>query len=159
MNLTQSLHQGFGAAQYVIEMNLSGITHEESLQAPAGGGNCPNWIAGHLLGGRGRILALLGGQPVLSDDEVQPYRRGAKGFVPTEALPFERLTTGLQASGKEILERLGSLPAGSLEEEIDPSLFPVPPEVPTRGALVSFLLFHESYHAGQLGLLRRALGK
>ena len=159
MNLTQSLIQGFGAAERVLALNLAGVTHEESLVAPDAGGNCVNWIAGHLLASRGRILTLLGGEAVLSEEEMQPYRRGAKGFAPASALPLGRLTDGLQRSGNEILERLASLPEGSLDEMLDPSTFPVPPEIPTRGALISFLLFHESYHGGQIGLLRRMLGK
>ena len=46
-----------------------------------------------------------------------------------------------------------------LEEELDLPGFPIKMEKPTRGAFLTLFLFHEGYHAGQLGIVRRLLGK
>ncbi len=39
----------FGFNGYVLEVNTAGVTHEQSLWLPSPGGNCLNWIAGHIL--------------------------------------------------------------------------------------------------------------
>lgn len=155
-----SLAASFFASQYLAGANLDGISQEESLRLPAGGGNCINWIAGHILVSRESILKPLGGQPWLGAEEAQPYRRGTEGRALGEgALPIDRLREGLLATGREIVERLKGIDPQHLEQPIDPKLLPMPAERPTIGGLLSFLLLHESYHNGQLGLGRRMLGK
>lgn len=33
----------------ILRLNVAGLTHEESLIQPRPGGNCLNWVMGHLL--------------------------------------------------------------------------------------------------------------
>ena len=44
----------------VININLEGITQEESLLSPEPGGNCINWVLGHMLISRDDINKILG---------------------------------------------------------------------------------------------------
>ena len=57
------------------------------------------------------------------------------------------------------LTKFNEMSDSKLCEELDPSSFPVPVEYPSKGTLISILLFHEGYHNGRIGLIRRALGK
>ena len=155
-----SLAAGFDASQYAVRVNLDGLTHEQSLVRPEPGGNCVNWIAGHILVARGSILKRLGGEPHLEGEEAGLYGRGAETFGDGEgALDIDRLRAGLEATGKEIATRLRAADPDLLDAEIDPSTLPMPLEEATVGTLLTFLLFHEGYHVGQLGLGRRLVGK
>ncbi len=159
MNPSTMLANGFGFTQRGIEMNLAGITHQESLHAPEPGGNCLNWIAGHILASRGSILKRLGGQPFLTDAEAAPYRRGAGGLPPEKALPWQRILEGLKTTSATLCPQLEALAPQALDQPLDPSQLPIPIKDPTLGSLLHFLFFHEAYHAGQLGIGRRLLGK
>jgi uncharacterized damage-inducible protein DinB len=148
------------ASQWTMETNTADVTHTESLRAPAAGGNCLNWIAGHILVSRGAILRLLDGKSWLSAGEEALYARGSAGLAADgPAVDFGRLREGLRETGQEITRRLADMAEERLAEELDPSNFPARLTRPTRGAFLTLLLFHESYHAGQLGIGRRLLGK
>ncbi len=46
---SQILEDLFSMNNHVFEINLAGITSKESLQLPITGGNCINWVVGHLI--------------------------------------------------------------------------------------------------------------
>ena len=154
------LAASFSISQQIILGNLVDINHQESLEQPRPEGNCLNWIAGHILASRASILNTLGEQPFLSDAEEKPYRRGSAPLKPgDECVDFDKLRAGLMESGGAIVNKLKSLADDYIEAEIDPKEVPIPTEEPTRNGLLTFLLYHEAYHVGQLGFGRRLLGK
>lgn len=53
----------YGQTYDVIRRQTAGLTHEDSLLQPSHGGNCLNWVVGHITIARANILALLGEQP------------------------------------------------------------------------------------------------
>ncbi len=158
--LNDSLAAGFRASQVALQVNLKGVTHEQSLEAPAAGGNCLNWIAGHILAARRTILARLG-EPAAGDgEELAAYRRGSQGLSAGDpCLPLDKLLAELKASGERIAALLEALDPAALEEPLEVAGVPGAPQKPTVGSFLTFLLFHESYHVGQLGLGRRLLGQ
>ena len=157
---SELLTAGFAVAQSTVALNLEGISHEQSLERPSPGGNCLNWIAGHILASRDVLLSHFGESPFLSKEEAAPYDRGAPPLGPGDScVDLDRIREGLRRTSETLLSRLKSLCSGELEEMLDPSLLPVPMSPPTRGALLTFFLFHESYHCGQLGMGRRLVGK
>lgn len=141
---------------YTLKVNADGITHDESLQAPAGGGNCFNWVAGHVVSARNTILKLLGHEPVWSTERAEPYRRGSEPLATADALPLEDIFADCGAAQKTIVAALEALGDDALAA---PSPAPVFSDDETLGASLAGLVFHESYHMGQLGLLRRMAGK
>ena len=151
---------GLRAAQGSILANLKGLTDEESLRILGIEGNSVNWIAGHLLASRDRAQERLAGQAFLSPDEAKLYRTGTSPRPEGRTcVPLGRLQDGLRSSGESLLTRWGALSEADLDKEVDPKSFRFPVEKPTLGALLSFFVFHEGYHSGQLGLARRILGK
>jgi hypothetical protein len=156
----ESLAQAFGLSQYAIQANMDDVDHEESLSAADPGGNCMNWVAGHVLNTRDMLLSQLGGEAFLREDEARPYARGAKRLKAGDhCVNWDRLKEGLAWTSENLCGKLKSLSQEDLDKSLDPSDFPVPVEHHTLGALCALLLFHEGYHAGQLGAGRRLLGK
>ncbi len=156
----EGLIAALSACQYVIAGNTEGVTHEESLRQPTPAGNCLNWIAGHILATRNTILRIVGEAPFLDELEARPYRRGSSPIsAGASCTDFERLRDGLRKTSETIVGELAAMDEPAMEEVLDPGGVPAKLERPTRAALLTLLLFHESYHAGQLGTGRRLLGK
>ncbi len=159
--LAQTLAYIFGAEHKILLANLADISHDDSLRCAGETANGINWLAGHILGARGRMAARIGaGGPFLNDEESAFYGKGSQPIrMGDPCAPLERIVEGLKESAEKILARLETLTDAELAVEIDRKLFPIPPEKPTVGASVMFLIFHESYHNGQIGIVRRAIGK
>ena len=136
-----------------LERNLDGVTDADSLRSPAEGGNCVNWLVGHLLWSRGRVHELLGAVPAWPPHlgPSDAYHRGATGFNPDAARPLGELRAAMAASQSIVIAGLEQVSAGRLNEAATDKM--------TVGEQLAFLGFHEGYHAGQVGLLRRLLGR
>ena len=149
------------AAQYrfnyfTVNTNLQGITDDESRSNPQPGGNPLNWILGHIIMVRQALITKLGGQPLLSAESTKAYGRGSK---PDTALPesLPSLLAAYERSQEEIDALLGRLSEGDLAGPA-----PFHPLGTPEASLATLLLkavCHESYHAGQLGIGRRLVGK
>lgn len=156
----KDLAQAYGLSQYAIMSNFDEVDHAASLSAPPAGGNCMNWVAGHILTCRDLLLAQLKGTPFLDKDEAEVYQRGSAPLnAETSCVAWDRLQEGLSQTSKQLCQLLEALPSEKLESQVDASSFPVSVEHNTLGAFCTLFLFHEGYHAGQLGIGRRLLGK
>ncbi len=135
----------------VVRRNLGDIGEEESLQAPPGGANCVNWVFGHIVATRQVVLRLTGAGPWWDEERARTYSAGEDGsWSPDRALPLQVLLADYERS-QQLLA--GAFPGLSGEALTAPGFFG------TVGDTLAFLQFHEGYHAGQLGILRRVLGK
>jgi uncharacterized damage-inducible protein DinB len=142
----------------VIRRNVGDITHAESLRSFQPAGNGLNWVLGHLVAIRSMLLVPLGGEPVWSDDECAPYDRHAAPLAdPVQAKPLAELWRAFDLTQARLLEAAGRLTAAELSEPLPPDAPPSPAK--TRGELLAVLAFHDAYHVGQTGLIRRLLGK
>jgi hypothetical protein len=151
-------HQA-GMIRYVVLLNLDGITQEESLVQPQPHGNCANWVLGHLVCIYNKALGLLGQQPVMDPaGPIARYDRGSSPMLePSEALDISELRAAWNDATERVDAGLAELSAGVLDARAPFSPSGNPDE--TTRSLVSTVLFHQAYHAGQLGLLRRIAGK
>jgi uncharacterized damage-inducible protein DinB len=150
----------FHISNHLVTNNIENITHEESMQIPKPEGNSINWTAGHILSSRNAILKQLGLEPILPEEDITPYKRNSPKLGESDScVPFEKLQAGLNETGKKISATLSNITEEKLQQPLNARMFPVPVEKPTVGALLFLLVVHESYHAGQMGLGRRLLGK
>lgn len=137
-----------------LKMNLEGLTHEESLVQPQPGGNCLNWIVGHILANRKGILGLLGKQPVWNDEDAGPYQRGSEPLTdPVVAKNLDQMLAMLETSQESILAGLTEI-----SEEALQASSPDDKLGDTVETMLAGLVFHEAYHVGETGILRRLLG-
>jgi uncharacterized damage-inducible protein DinB len=148
----------YDVTYFTLKMNTEGVTHEMSLVSPQPGGNCMNWVVGHILAQRLPILKLAGGEPIWTDADAAVYARGSApiaGHRQDEARPFESLVADLAKTQQRLKEALARITDDALAA---PGIPDVPGGVQPVGAQLAFFNFHESYHSGQVGLLRRLLG-
>ncbi|WP_228452201.1 hypothetical protein [Chryseobacterium sp. c4a] len=128
----------------VILINTEGITHEESMIFPNGEGNCMNWVLGHLIYIRNGLLNILGGESIWDAEKFSGYNRGAIALErKDEFVNFDELKSYLKQSQEKLEEKLIGLGHFPVEQISD----------------IATLCFHENYHSGQLGYIRRLLGK
>jgi DinB superfamily len=150
-------HQA-GMTQAVVRMNLEGITHAESLVQPQPDGNCLNWVLGHLVCIYGRALPLVGQEPVTLGGALDRYDRGTPPMVdPAEAIDLSELVAAWDTVTAAWDAGLAGFPADTLDQPAPFSPSGNPNE--TVRSLISTVAFHQAYHAGQLGVLRRVAGK
>jgi len=131
------------SSHMVLNRNLKDITHEESLIVPAGGGNSLNWIVGHIIVSRDDIRELIGLDRLCGDD-MKMYDRDTEPVSPDKFMEFGKLLEMFN-DGESILEE--KLKNTDLREDNE------------KYRMVTFLAFHEAYHVGQTGILRRIIGK
>jgi DinB superfamily len=158
----ETLAFAFSAGHRILMANLAGITQEESLSSAGGAANSINWLAGHILNSRSRMAKRIaaGGEPLLNEQESAWYGKGSRPIGPGDpCVPLERIVKGLEQTVGAVATRLAEMSDAELETLVDRSMFPIPPDKPTLGAAVQFGILHEMYHSGQIGLVRRALGK
>lgn len=136
---------------YCLEKNTKGLTHEDSLVQPHPGGNCLNWVLGHIVATRNSILKLLRESPIWRDEEAALYIRGSKPIQNGDnAHSFEKILNDYNRSQESILNALKGMSKDAMETKIDEE---------TLGEKLAGLHFHEAYHVGQIGVLRRIAGK
>lgn len=147
----KSLEMLFGYNHLTLHENIKGLSHADSLLQPYPGGNCLNWVLGHIVATRNHVLKLLNKEPILNEEEAALYKRGSPPVADgARALPLERLLSDLDLSQKLIVAGL---------KEASEADFRVLAGNETVGRQLALLHFHEAYHTGQTGLLRRLAGK
>ena len=149
---TTTLAKLYAVNAGVLTMTLDGISHDESVVAPAAGGNCINWIVGHIALYRGSVLELLGRDPIWDAAGADVYRRGEAMTDPAAALPLETLVDAFARSSEPVADGFASVTPERLAAK-SPREFPG--GLDTIGGALAFLHFHEAYHLGQISLLRR----
>jgi uncharacterized damage-inducible protein DinB len=142
----------------VIQRNLEDISQAESLVQPRPAGNCINWITGHLLWVYDQALTLLKHEPVLGADALKRYARGTPALTSAaEAMGIGDLLNNIDIA----VSRLDAAFAGVTEEDLNAKAPFSPSNNPdeTVRSLLGVITFHQAYHTGQLGVLRRIVGK
>jgi uncharacterized damage-inducible protein DinB len=142
----------------MVRLSVAGVTHEESLIQPEPGGNCLNWVVGHLLWADHGALSLLEQPPVMEGTALQRYARRSEPIEdPAEAVELGQLMAAWDTAASRIDTGLAALTPEAMERPVANSPTNNPNET-VRSALAT-MMFHQAYHAGQTGLLRRLVGK
>ncbi len=157
MSANHVIQTQFKLNTYVMESHLEGIDEAESFRASAGG-NSLNWVLGHLLYTRNAKILDLVGKESLDLADLGRYARSSEPLTdPSEGIALEDLRAMIEPTTQEILQGIAELPSAWWEEKA-PFSFVQDPEETMAGLLAGFV-FHESYHCGQIALIRRLLGK
>jgi hypothetical protein len=135
---------------------LLGMTDEQGLLRPSRDANHTAFIALHLLDSRYVMARLVGGP---GENPVAAILEHAGGIEDVAAFPsLDELRSGWRAVSEVLVMRFGQIESAALD-------LPCPPSLPVlrigEGTVldgVAFLLHHESYHIGQMALLRKLAG-
>jgi hypothetical protein len=130
----------FTSNERVFRLNFEGLTHDESLKE-INNCNSVNWILGHIVFIRNTLLRELGLPPIANESMKDVYNRGVIKPDLTKAVMLETLKKMYEDSQPFIIQGLDKVKDEALMEQL------------------TFMGFHEAYHLGQIGLLRKMLGK
>jgi hypothetical protein len=146
------------ADQFTVVTNaylraLDGLDRDALLTRPGARSNPAMWVAGHLVQSRARLINILGGNRELPWPEL--FRTGSSIRDASEYPDGEAIAAQWRDLTEELMRRLGGLTSAQLAAESPPRI--ASPDGSLRGA-ISLLAFHEGYHVGQLGYIRKWLG-
>src|SRR5262245_20389268 len=95
--------------------NLEGITHEESLVQPQTGGNSLNWVLGHIVANRNRLLPMLGASAPWPAEQAHFYSgREDAQWSREKALHLDTIKTDLARSQQQLMSVLDVTPFATL---------------------------------------------
>lgn len=138
----------------IAKRNAAGISHEESLRSFEPAGNGLHWTLGHLVATRCGFLIGLGGEPVWTREECRPYDRHAPPMGDGRgAKPLADIWKAYDLTQERLVKAIEGIPPDRLAAKVSPETGE------TVGNLLASLGLHDSYHTGQIGLIRRLLGK
>ncbi len=134
--------------------NLGGVSAADSVVQPERGGNCTNWIVGHLVRAQNGVMGLLDEAPVWTSDQLE-RAHDTPITSADEAIDWETMVDKLLGSEERLMSAFDALDEARLDDEGFTDPFG---NETTRGEFLNLLAFHQTYHAGQLGLSRRVAG-
>jgi uncharacterized damage-inducible protein DinB len=154
MNAKDGLKTQYHFFYLTAKRNLEGLSAEDSVVQPSPGGNCANWILGHMVGAHNAVMGLVNQAPVWESEDLaraatEPITSAA------EAIDWGTMVSKLLDSESRFMAGLDALSEEALDDEgfTDPFGNEV-----TRGEMLNLMAVHQNYHAGQLGLSRRLAG-
>jgi uncharacterized damage-inducible protein DinB len=139
---------------WVINKQVEGVTHEESLLQADFRANTMNWVLGHLLWERQAVLELLGMEPVAPQDLIDRYAYESEPITTESEGVFQlgEMLEYFQQSEEKFAEGFSKMDDSRWNEAVND-------KGTTLWMRVEFLAWHEAYHVGQLELLRQLTGK
>lgn len=142
----------------VTKVNLEDITPEEASRRPEPTGNSIAWILGHILRSRSYLLKFMDIEWSPGEEFLKAVARGSSGDLVAGTFPdFARELALWNESQELLMKAFDALSDDKLGRDTPPLGDFARPDTLERRIL--FLYFHEVYHLGQFGLLRRLLGK
>ena len=132
---------------------LDGLTDEQAARRPSGATNNAAFVAAHLTNSRFHLLNVLG---VPEKDPLAPYLDGRQSLDDLARLPpLSEIQEAWTRAAHLLRDRLAALTPADLDA---PSAARFPLSNGTMMATLTFLVQHDSYHLGQLSLLRKYCG-
>jgi hypothetical protein len=139
----------------LVHDQTNDLSQADTLIQPPGG-NCMNWVLGHLLESQISMLKALDGISPIDPGLLDRYKRESAPMTADGegVLLLEALLDGHDKLHASIADRLSEMSEADFEVEIQQGERKV-----IRGWRVFFLHFHYTYHIGQLEQLRQLVGK
>lgn len=129
---------------------LAGVGRDAFVARPSPSTNSLVWIAGHLLQSRVRLRRMVGEEPEMPWPDIF----GPSGPLadPTRYPTSKALVERWRRETESLVRRLEALGPAELAQ---PPQMRVPSHDGTLLGAIAFAAYHEAYHAGQMGYLRK----
>jgi hypothetical protein len=138
----------------LVNKQLVGMSDAECLLHPPFTDDCINWLLGHMISARTRVLGVVDRPPVWDDAKRARYKSGAapvtelgNGVLPIEVLlsdfnvSQQRLVDGLQHTTFEQLSKMSGYEKNTVADSL------------------AYFHYHEAVHVGQIIYLAQYAGK
>jgi uncharacterized protein YndB with AHSA1/START domain/uncharacterized damage-inducible protein DinB len=137
----------------IAERTFQGVAADDLWKRPTPQTNAMLWILGHMVAGRAGLVKLLG-------DDVETglgdlFARGAKLQDVSTYPTREQILEASREVNARLFAKLGALTEDVLATPASRSFTHA---VQTVRDQLAFLVMHDTYHVGQLGYVRKALG-
>jgi hypothetical protein len=154
MALYEELLDAYETNTLLINHLTRGLTHADSLIIPPFPTNCVNWLIGHILVSRHHSLTLCGKNRFLSEVCILRYDTGTSPVDVEEnrLIIFNDLIDDLNESQRVLAETLRHCSDAYLEADYQDDHGRRERRLCIRG-----LHWHETYHIGQIEILRSYL--
>lgn len=151
---SQELIESYQLTHWLIHKYAEGLTHEESVLQLPFPANCFNWVVGHIVEHRDKVLVLLAESPQLTKTETAIYTSDSLPITSSDmAVPFSELMDAFDETQERIIAILSEIPEARLADIYDEE------QGLTVSQRIASLHWHETYHTGQLEILRALAGK
>ena len=137
----------------LIARSLDGLSDEDVWRQPSGSGNPIGWIIGHLTETRAGLLGDMG-RP-FDCGWSRAFQRGSALQGQTGYPARAAIEAAWKGTHAAMRDAFANVTADRLAAPV--SRRPVP-GVESLADLIAFCGFHESYHVGQVGFIRKQLG-
>jgi uncharacterized damage-inducible protein DinB len=149
MTNPNELAQSFETTHRLIHRFADGLTHEQSVLQLPFQANCFNWVLGHIVVHRDKVLKALDEPPTLNGAEAALYETGSEPITNSAtAVPLSRLMDALDEAQTRITAALHEASPDMLGAIYNQE------RQQTVGERIAGLHWHETYHLGQLEILR-----
>ena len=143
----------FDATDRLIRATLKDLPAEAFWKQPAEGSNSIGWVLGHITQSRAGLLSRIG-EPV-DTGWGDLFKRGAEKRDPSGYPAADEIKRAGVDVTKRLRGKLETLTEQDLENPF-PGLERL--NVTKVAEALPFFAFHESYHVGQLGYIKKLLG-
>ena len=149
----QKLIPLFQRTHWIIKEQTKGLTHADALLTPPFRANTMNWVLGHIADNRNGVLKTFGEPPALDAALASRYERDSEPVTEDEeAAPLATLLAAIDDAQERIVAALENM---TVE---DTAVIYNEKHQFTVGDRLEFLHWHETYHVGQLEILRQLAG-
>lgn len=150
---TAPLLRMFRVNEYFFGKALEGISDEDLMRRPAENANPLLWVAGHVADTRITAVKALGEE--FPNTWVDLFQRGCTIH---EASAYPPVSEVVRVMTDVSVKIVALLPMITDEQLSSPAMDIGPPNCKTRTDEIAMFAWHDSYHIGQMALLRKALG-
>jgi uncharacterized damage-inducible protein DinB len=130
----------------ILNNVFDNLPEEAALKRVSSNANHINWLAGHILHCRFMLAGMIG------INETNPFGQTYWLAIDDKAYPgVKEIAAQIPHISEQLIEKLSSLS----DDEMDtrPS-----GNKQSLGEIIAFFVYHESYHLGQIGIVRKIIG-
>ena len=153
MNDPEAFIQRLERNNSILQQQVAGLTHAESIIQVEFPGRCLNWIVGHLVTYRDEMLRVLGAQPIWDADRHERYSLNlADDHRSPPPVAFAHILDDWCLGQNRLLAQLQQTTMADLTMISNDG-------ERTVGQRISALVWHETYHIGQTEIVRQLVAE
>jgi hypothetical protein len=138
-----------------VEQSVADLSEQEMVEQPAGVPNHGTWTIGHIIFSCQGIAAELDAEPWLPDNWESDFGYGSTPSADLSCYPKKaEMLTVLADSAARLRQTLVASGESLLSKQLPDETLPT-----WAHLLLQVVIAHTAFHAGQLAMWRRAIGK